>query len=423
VLNVDFTYSIADSNYTVPARILLFNKTSGSALFYKWSFTNANISEYNQREPGELIITKPGAVIIKLEAWNDDERKEKIVNITLDSITVANFTATPRLNNIVPAEFDFQFTGQGATNFSWSFDGASTTGSTLRNPSAIAFSNPGQYKVFLQAKNNRGKSDTITKWISVRPPLSASFDIEPSFDDDDYEAPLLATLSNHSTSVTQHQWSAPGGLVSNASDSTPTVTFLNAGTYTVTYTASNGKQTSVITRNIQVKPNSGLRSFTNIKLGINTAHPVVGSFFSTKLRKTIPRDSVSSFNGPLIDICFFGLSSSFNYNKFVTPDSVQQYTFSSIPGATNTLLINKQESCSCIGMTASDFDNLVSGSAFDNLSFTNTAASNADFNSGMVPRVVLFKNNDGKKGAIKIQQYVNAGNSSYIICDIKIQKE
>jgi hypothetical protein len=35
----------------------------------------------------------------------------------------------------------------------------------------------------------------------------------------------------------------------------------------------------------------------------------------------------------------------------------------------------------------------------------------------------VFRTANGKIGAIKIKQYVAAGDNSYIICDIKVQKD
>ena len=421
-LNVDFTYAVADSNYTVPARILLYNKTSG-ALFYKWTFVNANIATYDQKEPGEIVINTPGRVTIRLEAWNDAERKEKLVEIEMDSVTIAAFTAKPRINPIAPAVYDFQFTGQGGTAFEWSFEQGMPATSTERNPAGIHFNNEGTYKVFLRTKNDRNKTDTITQWISVAPPLAASFDIEPSFEDDDYEAPLTATLANHSISATQHQWVAAGGVLSNASDSIPTVYFANPGTYTVSYTASNTKQTITVHKTIVVKPNTGLRTFSNVKFGINTAHSNMGSFFSTKLRRIYKADDVTSQNGQYIDLCFFGLSSSFSFNKFISPDSVSTYTFSAIPGAGTSVFVNKQEDCGCGMLTDAAFDNIVNGSAFNNVAIVNSKAASAAFGQDVMPRIVLFENAWGKKGAIKIKQFVNAGLYSYIVCDIKVQKD
>jgi hypothetical protein len=36
--------------------------------------------------------------------------------------------------------------------------------------------------------------------------------------------------------------------------------------------------------------------------------------------------------------------------------------------------------------------------------------------------VVLFKTEDGRKGAISVNQMIANGAGSYIVCDIKVQK-
>jgi PKD repeat protein len=421
-LQIDFTYTITDSNYTVPVTINFTNKTSG-AQFYKWTFLNGKPAESDQRNPGYIVFDQPGPVSVKLEAWNDFERQEKTVLIVLDTVPVADFAAIPRINNFSPVEWDFNFTGKGATRFTWTFENGSVISSTDRNPRQISYSKAGTYRIKLLIANERGKVDSVSKLITVLPPMAASFDIQPSFEDDDLEAPLTAKLDNHTTGATTHQWQVQGGVLSNAADSAPVVTFQDPGTYTVNYTATNGKQTELVVRTITVKPNTGLRSFTDVHLGINTAHASIGSFFSTYLRKTITKDSVNAVNGPFIDLCYFGLSQSFAFNKFQSPAEVQDFTFQPIPGATNTLVINRQESCNCgINVTPAQFDNITTGTFFDNLNIISTAGGIAEFDNTVVPRMVLFKNAAGKKGAIKIKQFVQDGSSSYIICDIKVQK-
>jgi hypothetical protein len=199
---------------------------------------------------------------------------------------------------------------------------------------------------------------------------------------------------------------------------------LQPGDYTIHYTAGNGKQTEQVTRAITVKPNTGLRYFKDVRLGINTAHTSIGSFFSTYLRKVLVKDSVNAANGPYIDLCFFGLSQSFSFNRFLSPTDVQDLTFAAIPGATYTTIINKQESCNCgVSLTPGEFDTITAGSFFNNLSIVATQAGSTEFNNTTVPRVVLFKNAAGKKGAVKIKQFVQQGDVSYIICDIKVQKD
>jgi surface-anchored protein len=261
--------------------------------------------------------------------------------------------------------------------------------------------------------------------VSVLPALEkAEFDIVPSFDDEDYEAPLLATLENHTTSATSHKWTTTGGAISNAAGSIPTVSFTNPGTYTITYEASNGKQTKTNSQTITVKPNSRLRSFTDVHLGINTAHAAIGSFFSTQLRKVFRKADVTVANGPAIDIVYFGLSESFSYNQFISPGDAQSFTFGAIPGATRTSWVNLQEKCSCSStLSPAAFDAITNGAALDPISYTETTAANNSFNNSNLPRVILFQNASGKKGAIKVKQMVQAGQQSYIVCDIKVQKD
>lgn len=422
-LTAGFTYAVVDSNYNIPVRVNLTNTSTG-AQFYKWTFSNGNPATSDYKDPGFVIFNQPGPITIKLEAWNDYGRKEKIIQLILDTVPKSRFTVAPRINNYAPVDWDFNFTGEGVTQFSWTFEGGTPAVSTDKNPQAIHYAVPGIYRVKLQVKNNRGRTDTSSQLITVQPSLSSAFDIEPSFDDDDYEAPLTAQLSNHSTSATQHRWLAPGGVINNPADSLPSVYFANPGTYTITYIASNNKQTDTITKSITVLPNTGLRSFSNIKLGINTAQNTHGSFFSTYLRKVIRGDSVNTTNGPKIDLCFFGLSSSFNFNKFITPAETQNWTFAAIPGATQTIYINKQESCSCgVNVSAADFDAISNGSFFNSISVVSTAGGDADFSNAVIPRVILFRNAAGKKGAVKIKQFVADGDNSYVLCDIKVQKD
>lgn len=419
----DFDLIVVDSNYSVPVKIDLINKSKG-ALFYKWSFSDGDSKGSELRNPATLLVSKPGLVTIKLEVWNDYEKTEKVAQIEVDSVTIADFEANPQINNFAPVNWDFKFTGQGTSAFKWLFEGGSPDFSYESNPENIRYTIPGSYRVVLIATNARGKTDTVQKTILVQPPLEASFEIIPSFEDDDLEVPVKAQLANKTYNATQHNWTCDGAVINQAADSLPWIQFNNPGTYTIVYTATNQKQTQVVRKTIQVKPNSRLREFKNIHLGINTAHKETGSFFSTYLRKVILKDSVNAMNGPMIDLCFFGLNKDFSFNKFVSPVDVQNWTFSAIPGATATTLINNQEKCNCsVSLTASEFDLISNGNYFDNFSIPQITEGTLEFDRSSTPRIILFRNAAGKKGAIKLKEFVDMGEDSYIICDIKVQKD
>jgi hypothetical protein len=419
-----FTYEIQDNNFTVPVRIALNNK-SEQAQFYKWTFEGGNPATYDKRDPGVISFSTAGNIKVKLEVWGDLGRDSTEVLVVLDSVPKAAFDVVPIINNFGTTTFKITNTSYGGVKkFNWLFAGVVPTTSTLKNPNNIVISTVGEYRIFLEALNDRGKKDTISKTVKVLPALSAAFDIVPSFDDEDYEAPLIATLHNSSISTTIHNWTAPGGIVINPMDSIPTVKFNTPGTYVVTYKASNGKDSTTITRSIVVKPNTGLRTFTNVKLGINTAQSTLGCYFSTILRTVLRKEEVTQTNGNKIDLAFYGLSQSFSFNLFVPPTDAATWAFAPIPNATNTKIINSQELCGCgTNFTAANFDNVINGTAFNSLVVTVTTNGSQQFNSSIVPRVVLFENANGKKGAIKIKQYVNNGLDSYILCDIKVQKD
>ncbi len=419
----DFDYELIDSNYSVPVTIGFTNKSKG-ALFYHWTFSEGDRKESKSRNPGYLLVDKPGLIKVKLEVWNDYERSEKTIEIKLDTLPVADFSAVPIVNEFAPAEYNFQFTGQGATNYKWLFENGSPAVSTERNPSQIKFIQQGTFKITLIISNDRNRADTILKTVLVKPEMIADFTIVPSFEDDDYEVPFNALLQNQTLNATQFSWTCDGAVMNKPQDSLPLLQITNPGIYTVVYTASNQKQTQVIRKTIQVNPNSRLRSFQNIHLGINTAHKETGSFFSTYLRKIVRKDSVNTLNGPFIDICYFGLNRSFSYNKFISPVDVQTWTFNAIPGATVTTFVNNQEKCNCTsGLNPLEFDQISNGSYFDNILVPAVAEGTMEFDQTVLPRIILFKNAAGKKGAIKIKEFVDNGDASYIICDIKVQKD
>lgn len=82
----------------------------------------------------------------------------------------------------------------------------------------------------------------------------------------------------------------------------------------------------------------------------------IGAFFSTTTRESYTASEVTDENGPLIDIVFSGLNSSFTFNKFISSDIAQNNDFTPIPNAMHTKFINSQEICNCGGLSAEDFD-------------------------------------------------------------------
>jgi hypothetical protein len=174
-----------------------------------------------------------------------------------------------------------------------------------------------------------------------------------------------------------------------------------------------------------VLPDTNLRILSNIKLGINSAHnnSNIGAMFSTVTRQVYKANEITNANSSLIDIVFQGLNSNFTYNRFISPDQANNYGFLALNNAQSTIFINSQNLCNCgLNFTEAQFDAMVNDSLIKSLNINYNAAGEQQFGF-TYPRIILFKTQDGRKGAIKIKDMVKNGTSSYILCDIKVQKQ
>jgi PKD repeat protein len=417
----DFNYEIIDQNFTVPVKVSFVNNCTG-AQNYEWTFEGGTPAKSNKKDPGIVQFDQAGDHKVKLRAWNDDNEATKEISVQLDSAVAIDFDPEVQTNEFSPVQVKINNKTIGANAYNWIFEGGLPSSSTVQQPPLVNFVDTGFHNITLTVSNGR-TSFSKTKKIHVGSALIPDFSIVPSFEDNDGEAPLNAKLENTTVSGLSYTWSTTGGAIDNSTAEKPTIHFDNAGTYNITLTASNGKESKEVTRTIVVLPNKNLRTFTDVKLGINTAHNTIGSFFSTSLRKTFKKDDDLSENGKHIDVVYFGLNQNFTYNKFLSPDSASAYTFGAIPQAMNNKVINASENCACGPiMSSSDFDNMVNGSVFQNYPINPSVAGKKQFTNTIIPRIILYQTNDGRKGAIKIKQYVSNGSQSYIIVDIKVQK-
>lgn len=298
-----------------------------------------------------------------------------------------------------------------------------STGSSILN--VIIFSEPGEHKIWLEVNNGLETYD-IEKTIIVEENLNPDFDWIVNFDDDDYQVPVKLTMQNNSISATSYQWTFENGLPATSTEENPEVIFNVIGNHQITLNVSNGKDSKFISKNIDVLTNTNLKTFENVKLGINSSHNnnVIGSFFSTFTRKSYTQNEVNNDNGALIDLVYFGLNESFTLNKFVSPNDLNTTTFSTIPNATHTKFINSLELCNCsTSLTVSGFDTMVDDSLLKDFVIEETTGGLQQFDNNVLPRIILFENSAGRKGAIKIKEYVQNGQDSYMLIDIKIQKQ
>jgi PKD repeat protein len=420
-IEIDVIFHIKDDNHTSPLRVSIENNTRG-ALEYQWYFEGGEPSSSSESAPGIISFSSPGEHAIRLEAANEGTRESQVFHLRVDSAVEVNFAAEAEINNYAPALFHISNLSRGGTTYKWIFEGGEPSVYEGFVPPVVKYANEGRYNIALTIWNGSATFTDI-KAIEVRRPLEASFSIVPSFEDeDDMEAPLRAKFDVSLQGVETLSWTCEGGEITRPDSSDAEIYIPKAGKYTVELLVSNGKETKTISKEITVKENTNLRTHENIELGINTAHADYAVYYSTKLRRAFKVSEVNASNGSTIDIVFFGLSSNFTYNMFVSPARLSETTFPEIPNATHTRFINKTELGS-LGFSATQFAAIRTDALLRNIPISSVSYGKEPFGSSPLPRVVLFETSDGRKGAILVKEMRAKGREdSYITVDIKVQK-
>ncbi|MCV6628532.1 MAG: PKD domain-containing protein [Flavobacteriaceae bacterium] len=424
-IEVDFSYEIVNAEKTIPVQIQLVNKTTGAEA-YTWEFEQGTPESSRGRNPGVIAFNKPGTFKIKLYAENKDGSKgEKEVTITTYDRVTIDFDVQAKVDTYSPVTAIVSNKTIGANSFVWEFEGGNPGTYKGKTPPEIRFDAPGEHQIKLKVSNGLEQFEK-TKSIRVSPFLIADFEQVIAFEDSDYQVPLTLDLKNKSISATSYQWTFEGADISNSEATNPRIHFETPGSYTITLTSTNGKETKTISQDIQVFANTNLLVFKDVKLGINSAHKQdkIGAFFSAKTGKVYSKSQLTQEIGSLIDIVYFGLNDSFSFNQFLSPDKAQNAAFTSIPNAQATKIINRLDSCNCgLMLSAAEFDSMSDDHVLKQLSITETLAGSQEFDSTVIPRIVLFQTADNRKGAIKINSFNKENNHSYIRCDIKIMKQ
>lgn len=425
VIEGDFTTSYADQDESVPVIIKIDSKITGADT-YEWIFEGGNPSTSNLKNPGEIQYDKQGTYSIKLKATNaDGESKEISKTVVIKEGISIEFTHEIIKSTYSPVEVVLTNStlGEGLT-FKWEFQDGMPAEFTGKTPPNVVFTTPGDHTIRLTVSNGF-ESQKQSKTITVAPLLVSLFSYETTFEDDDNQAPVTINFTNKSISATNYKWTFEGGNPAVSTEENPKVVFANPGTHGVILEALNDKTSQIFKSTITVLQDTNLRTFTNIKLGINAGHNGnnIGAMFSTVTRQVYKANEINDQNSSLIDIVFQGLNSNFTYNRFVSPDQANNYGFMALKNAQSTIFINSQNLCNCgLNFTEAQFDAMVNDNSIKALNISYSAAGAQEFGF-TYPRIILFKTQDGRKGAIKIKEMVKNGTSSYILCDIKVQKQ
>ncbi|MEO9514061.1 MAG: PKD domain-containing protein [Flavobacteriaceae bacterium] len=424
-IDLDFELSYVNDDESVPVFMDITNETEGADT-YEWTFVGGEPTGSTDRNPGVVAYAKAGTYNVGLKASNTDgvvETLEKEITV-LEGITV-DFDMAIVDNDFPPMTVNLVNNSPGENlTYSWVFEGGEPATSAERHPGQVVFETPGDHHVSLSVSN---EFETLTQESTVRvaPDISVDFDYTIDEGDEDMQAPVAIQLSMDAISATSYLWTFEGGSPASSTQAEPSVVFNDPGVHAIHLEVTNGKRTANLSKELEVLEDTNLRIFDNLAFGVVQAHnsDQVGAIFSAELGRVLSQQEVTEENGATLDLVFFGLNGNFGVNKFVSPDEAGTNGFATIPGAGSTRIINSLEHCACgIAFSSIDFDTMVNDTPLQNFVITETSGGIAAFDATVNPRIILFQTADGRKGAVKITDFVDQGTASYIRADLKIQK-
>ncbi len=410
----------ASEDKTSPVTIQLKNESYG-ADEYEWTFEGGVPGSSNQRAPGNVVFSQAGEHKITLRVWNAVEEKMSQQILRVDSAMTIDFDFTVAINDIAPGTVSIINKSKGGSQYEWTFEGGIPSTSNQQHPSAITFAEGGEHKIHLRVFNG-SKSEERTKTLTLQPSMQADFSYAALPVDQDWEAPLTLITTNLTTGGLSYHWVCAGANVQSPESKTTTIRFEHPGTYTVQMIAGNGKEEKIVEKSIAIKSNSGIIKQNNIKLGINEAKNSIGCFYSAKERGVLTSNQIAQSDdlGHWVDFGFFALNSSFNYCYFFAPNQAKANSFPKIDNAQDATFINNPASMG-INITNGIFDNIKRSSDLNQFSKWSEERLTS-FNKTSTPHFVLVRTADGRRGIIRIKEFVKAGSQSYIIADVKLEK-
>lgn len=402
---------------TSPVIVKLQNNSYG-ADEYEWTFEGGVPASSKEKVPEPVTFTEAGEHKIRLRVWNAVEERVSEQTIRVDSALSVDFDYEILVNDIAPAEVKLINNSKGGDRYLWVFEGANVPTTDRKYPEVLCFERGGEKRIKLSVFNG-SKTIELSKQFTLREPTEAKFDFEPIAVDQDWEAPLSLVVRNRSLNALRYEWAVSGNatIKDKTAEQETTIRFTEPGKYRISLTAYNDKVPSVITKEVEVKANRGFLEHQDVKFGISQASDRIGCFYSACLARTLTSGEIKANNlGKHLDVGFFGLNSAFDYCLFFSPDEAQKRAFGLISGATHTVVHNLP--CS---ISLEDYERIKLGQDFDR--FTLYQGKSTDyFGADVTPRFVLFKTADGRRGIIKIKDFVRAGVESYILTDVKIEK-
>jgi PKD repeat protein/FtsP/CotA-like multicopper oxidase with cupredoxin domain len=231
-LNVSFT----DLSTNIP--------TSWSWLFGDGNSSTVQNPQYNYSSVGLYNVTLTATNAL----GSNSTTKLYYINATAVPLPGVAFTGSPTYSTTAP--LSVYFMDQSTNNpiaWNWTFGDGNSTGSTLQNP-IHQYLATGVYNVTLNVTNAAGSSSlTKTSYIIIAGPTPpvANFSGTPTSG----TVPLTVQFSDLSLNTpTSWLWNFGDGNTTNSTVRNPVHKYWNAGTFTVSLTATNAGGSNTTTR-------------------------------------------------------------------------------------------------------------------------------------------------------------------------------
>lgn len=229
----------ASFSSTINGATASFINTSANASAYVWDFGDGSSS--TQTNPSNTYAND-GTYTVLLIATGLCGADTTTQLVTVSTPPTAAFSAN-LTNGCVPLTVQFSSTSSAnAMNFDWQFPGGIPNSSTAENPTVL-YSTPGTYSVTLTVSNSAGSNTaTQSNYITVNPLPASGF-----------SSSILgatATFANTSTNATSYLWDFGDGNTST--QTSPSHTYANDGTYTVTLVSTGPCGTASVTQTLTI---------------------------------------------------------------------------------------------------------------------------------------------------------------------------
>jgi PKD repeat protein len=263
-----FTTSVASGTFPLP--VTMTDTSTNTPTSWAWSMGDGTTSTVRNPSVTYATAGTKTVTLVATNAGGSSTMVSKTISVTAPVVIppapVASFT-TSVASGTFPLPVTMTDTSTN-TPTSWAWDFGNGTTSTVQNP-LVTYTVAGTYSVTLTATNSAGTNTSAAQTITVQTPAPVVTAPVASFTTSVASGtfPLPVTMTDTSTNTpTSWAWSMGDGTTSTVQN--PSVTYLTAGTKTVTLVATNaGGASTLVSKTITVTdpvvvPPAPVASFT-----------------------------------------------------------------------------------------------------------------------------------------------------------------